>query len=471
MKKMNFKLLFVFISAFALILSSCKDDEGIDYGDPKIPAQGRDFTVIIDDNDVTFTTTLTGITWFTNAQTGTEHQVAGGEVQIFIPIAGSYPFVCSNINAGITYSSDTFFVAIETSNLTFLESGAWKHLTGGHTAGVSNVKKWRVDINSAGECVYFDGPLYYSGFEDAAKVRYPFWAWDVTDEVSAENPYVLALDGGGTFELTSYFNWEPAYNQGIMAAKDYGTISFDGITGTVTTTIFGVTETGTFSFDDETMKLSIKSVVLPIDTSRLNEGQFEEANLGKVRIFSISDSAMQIGIKRSFEGGKPSEWTNVYNFVVDGYVYPPKVLATQPVLTSFSAADIVGTWKYTAVPYDWIGWEDQNAMNNWADTSAIASWAPRGADVAAVYDDVFVFNNDGTCTLNGVANTYTVAAGVITFGTALTTEIAISWFAITGTNAYVLDVLDPAPATGQVWIGIPDGSGKLESLAVRWIKQ
>ena len=56
MKRMNFKLLFVFISAFALILSSCKKDDD-DELDPNIPAEGRDFTVIVAGNDVTFTTT------------------------------------------------------------------------------------------------------------------------------------------------------------------------------------------------------------------------------------------------------------------------------------------------------------------------------------------------------------------------------------------------------------------------------
>ena len=470
MKRMNFKLLFISISAFALILSSCKKDE--DDLDPNIPAKGRDFTVIVDGNDVTFTTTLAGITWFANVKSGSEHQAEAGEVEIFLPIAGTYPFVCSNIKDGITYSSDTFDVVIATSNLTFLESGAWLYLTGGHTAGVANVKKWRLDMTADADVVYFDGPLYYSGHEDATGTRYPYWSWDIVQEISADNPYTFTNDDGSTQEMTSYFNWSPAYkgNEWIMAPQDYGTISFDGISGQATTTIFGETETGSFSFDDVTMKLELKNVTLPIDTGRLNEGQYEEVNLGKVRIFAISDSAMQIGIKRSYEGGNVSEWTNVYNFIVDGYTYPEKAALEQPVKTGFSAAELVGTWKYTAVPYDWIGWENKDVLNNWADTAAIANWAPRGADVAAVYDDEFVFDAVGNCTLNGVANTYTYADGKITFGTALSTEIAISWFAITGTEVYILDVVDPAPGAGEIWIGIQNGD-KDESMAVRWVKQ
>ena len=486
MKKMKLKLLLAVFSAVVVAFSSCKKDDNPEVS--KIPVLDKDFSFVVTDNDVAFSTTLIGTVFFTDLTTTTEYSTVDGEVSVNLPIAGTYPFICTHVIDGVDYVSDTFNVSILVSDLTYLDSGPWLYLTGGHSGQTANPKTWKMDMNAAGKCVYFAGPLYYSGYSDGDDRReeYVYWAWDV---LPSQLPYTVNGQ-----EMTSFFNWEPDYpgNTWIMAPGDYGTIKFDGVNKTVTTNIFGVTANGTFNFNPETYKLTINGVILPIDTARLNDhgGQYAENDLHNVRIFSLSDSAMQIGIKRSTEGGNLSQWINVYNFICADYNYPvqEEFTFTEPVKTSFTAADLVGTWIYDSVAQDWIGWTkvgDQGTssesirLNSWSTRSemvtTLTSWGGKADSIFTANDaKEYVFNNDGTCTLAGVANTYTVANGVITFGTALTDEISVVFFALTGTEVKVLDVkLDNSGAAytyDGIWIGQKNGD-KNESMSVHLIKK
>ncbi|MBN2212887.1 MAG: hypothetical protein JW723_01470 [Bacteroidales bacterium] len=492
MKRIEFKLLFVFLSAFMLMLSSCEKDENGE--ESKIPVLNKDFSYTVDENDVTFTTSLVGTVIFKDCTTGTEYQPVDGSVVVNLPVAGTYPFICNTIIEGIAYNSDTFDVVITQSDLTYLESGLWLYLTGGHTAGVANEKTWRLDMNAAGKCVYFAGPLYYSGYSvgDDRREEWVYWAWNVLPE---QLPYTVNGQ-----EMTSFFNWEPDYpgNTWIMPAQDYGTITFDGVAKTVSTAVFGVTENGTFNLDPETWKLTITGVTLPIDTGRLNEGQYEETNLQNLRIFSLSDSAMQIGIKRSYEGGDESKWVNVYNFVCDDYDYPvPEEFTFEEApKTSVTATDLVGTWKIGDVPMGWIGYTkvgDQGTtiparlFEKWDDrtevVATLSSWGLDKIDSVFTANDAFtyVFNGDGSCTLNGVANNYSVSNGIITFTTALTTEFSMvtSWLnhTLTGTAVTIIDVNNygseeeyEAYTPEGIWIGQKNGD-KNEYSGFHLVKQ
>ncbi|MBN1182769.1 MAG: hypothetical protein JXB49_10810 [Bacteroidales bacterium] len=488
---MNFKTLLVIISAMMLIFSSCKKDEEEENGDPNQPVLNKNFSFTVTSNDVVFTTTITaGNVWFTNCKTGTEYPTVDQTVTVNIYLKGTYKFLCSAYIDGTTYVSDTFNVVIGSSDLTFLESGAWLWLTGGHDGDDPVTKTWKLDINSDGKCVYYSGPLHYSGYEGAGGDRrdeFVYWAWDVMPN---QLPYTLS---DGT-EMSSFFNWEPDYpnNTWIMAANDYGTITFDGVNMTVETDIFGETTTGSFDFDPTTMKLTLNNVVLPIDTGRLNDGQYEDENLHNLRIFALADSGMQIGIKRTYEGGNESKWVNVYNFICDDYVYPvPEEFSyTEPLNTSITAADLEGTWVYAAVPQNWVSWTgvgDQGSnnpaalLNNWVTRSDIAttltSWGAGNADSIFTANDAyeFVFESSGNCTLAGVANTYTVSGGVITFGTALTTEFACIWINPTGTSVSVIDVAKNNDGTdyvddGSLWLGQKNGD-KNESSCVHIMKK
>jgi hypothetical protein len=302
-------------------------------------------------------------------------------------------------------------------------------------------------------------------------------------------------------EQTSFFNWEPDYagNTWIMPAQDYGTITFNGVDLTVSTNVFGEIKSGSFDFDPTTMKLTINNCILPIDTGRLNEGQYEEFNLHNLRIFSLADSGMQVGIKRSFEGGDVSEWVNVYNFICDDYDYPvPEEFTFEEApKTSATAADLVGTWKLADVPMGWIGYTKVGDQGTTIPARLFEKWDKRAdvvatleswglSDIAAEFTandaNTYVFNADGSCTLNGVANNFAVSNGIITLTTALDSSefhMETGWLnhVLGGTDITVIDVNhygseeEYADYTPEgIWIGQQNGD-KNEYSGFQLVKQ
>lgn len=484
MSKLNFKLMITLMAAIPLmfVMSCNPDDEGKkEETNEFLPVLDENFEFTVDGNDVTFTTTISGNVWVTVNEI--DYTMVDQTVTVNLPLEGTYAFTCSTLGSGVQLTSDPFNVVIEQDDLSFLDEGLWKHLSG----GANQTKTWKLDLNDEGKSLWFNSPLHFSGADSN-----PYWAWDVLPE---ELPY--DLDGT---EMTSFFNWTPAYadNTWLMAAYEYGTITFKGTDRTVVLKDIEGTETsGSFTFDPETWKMTLSGVVLPIDTSRLNEPQYTEDDLGNVRIFSLSDSAMQIGIKRTYEGladdgvsQKESRWVNVYNFIVDGYTYEKEEFTyTEPIKTSFTAADLEGTWKFDAVAQDWIGWHGDGNKGTTIESKRLNSWASReemittlsdwnGSDVTSIFDaadaNEYVFNADGTCTLAGIDNTYSVTDGVITFGTDLTTELQVVFINLTGTSATVLEVVNDADGETYtyegIWLGQKNGD-KSESSAVHLVKQ
>lgn len=476
---MKLKIFFSVLAACILLFTySCKKDEVVPESDT--PVLGTDFNFTVNANTVTFTTTLVGNVWFKNEATSIEYPAVAGTVDVFISTAGVYSFTCNTLVEGAPEASLPFDVEILQDDLGFLNSELWINLAG----GLNQTKTWTMDMSSTGKCVYFDGPVFFSGEEGD-----PYWSWDVLD---SDLPYTTQ----SATVWDQYFNWSPEYatNNWLMAAQDYGTITFSGNDGVAGTSKFGTAETGSFTFDTATMKIVLSGVTLPIDTGRVNEGQYED--LANIRIYSLSDSAMQLGLKRAFEGGEESKWTMIYNFICDDYVYPVTESFTfeEAVETSFTAADLVGTWKYEDVPMGWIAWTKvgdlgttvpAHLFEKW-DTRAqvvttLESWGAASVDSTFTAHDVneYIFNGDGTCTLAGVANTYTVDAGVITFGTELTagTEFSQVWLDLVGTEIKVLDFSKYGPEDDLsdhsypgVWIGQKNGD-KTEYSAVQIIKQ
>ncbi|WP_421871421.1 hypothetical protein [Marinoscillum sp.] len=478
MKQSTLKLCVLLLTAIPLMfLASCETDEPKKEDDTNefLPVLDENFEYQVDGNDVNFTTTINGNVWVT--VNDVDYNFADKKVTVNLPNQGDYTFTCSSLGSGEILSSDPFTVTIEQDDLSFLDEGLWKSLSG----GANKTKTWRLDINADAETKYFVGPMFFSGFENEEIGRQPYWAWDVLPE---DLPYDLQGN-----EMTGFFNWSPDYenNTWIMPAANYGTITFDGTNQKVTATdVFGEESEGSFSFNDETWKLTLTGVILPIDTGRLYEPQFTDENLGLVRIFTLTDSAMQIGIKRSYEGFDEegnqivSEWTNVYNFIVVGYDYPEAEEFTyaEPVDTEFTAADLEGTWVYADAPFDWIGWTGTGnqgtiipavPLNGWADAAAMlaADWLGISqAQLDAAHAMEFTFGDDGSVTVGDVTTTYTVDAGVITFGEAVTFNIGDHWFSVSGTSVKKLSV----PDQDGIWIGNQNES-KAESACVHLIKQ
>ncbi len=504
MKKLNFNLLTVLLSVLMLtFVTSCNDDGDDPKPVSKTPVLNENFSFVVTGNDVVFTTTLTGSVWFTNVTAVTDYNAVDGTVTVNIPLKGSYPFTCSALVDGQTYTSDEFTVAIENDDFTFLSDGIWKALTGGSGGN----KVWVLDI----EKKFFHAIADYYGDEDAGATGQNAWGpwgggyvseYDLGGEISfngEEGTVLLKFNGetkNGSFTFETFDRPAAAdylnYGSGVTTYDLWN----DGF-------VNGPYKYLPLSEQMGTMHLS-EGLHFPLDSARfyndaikglntVNPSQFLEEDLRNCDIVHLSDSAMVVRIKRSFEGDNDNKCWMLYNFIVKGYEYAKEEFTyTEPIKTSFTQADLVGTWKYANMPQGWIAWAAAGNKGTNIPAHMFGMWDTReqvvtdlvswgAADAADVFtaneNNTYVFNQDGTCTLNGVANTYTVANGIITFGTALAgTEWSLVWISMTGTELKAIDFAfygDPEPVAYTplgLWIG-QQNDAKNEYKAVQLVKQ
>ena len=499
MKKMNFKTLFVFISALVLVISSCKKDEE-EEKNPNQPVLNKNFSYTVVDNDVNFETQLSGIVWFTNATFGTEYYTEDGLATVRIPLAGTYKFLCTALIDGVDYESDTFNVVIGTTNTTFLESGIWKSLTGGPNGS----KHWVLDTLG----VLFHQPLDFYGDADYAPNDNGAWA-----------PW-------GGVKIT---DWMAEGYTNICE----GDITFNGVSGVATVNLNGETYSGIFTMKEKTRDPNFLAIPeangggslwdrlindpynlgfisaqtadltltgdvrVPLDYFRAtDDGQFEAADMQNVMIMSCTDSALIIRVKRSTNGGNPDPGYLLYNYIVAEYDYPEKVVPA-PINTAFDATTLVGTWKLdTAQACGWVNYYDGALFNAWDSRTAMmtdfANWWSYGDPANTAHVDsmvnglnaaselVTVTFTASSCTIHNAkfdqttATTtetdytagYTVDAGVITFDSDI--ELSAIQVNLQGTEVHVID-----PTNGSdkgIWIGQKNGD-KWESSLAHLIKQ
>jgi hypothetical protein len=265
-----------------------------------------------------------------------------------------------------------------------------------------------------------------------------------------------------------------------MPAADYGTMTFDLKGGAAHATINHLTipalgtQNGTFLLDLASHTLQLNNAVILHPSAIESQAKNGWDN---VRILTLTEDYMQINIPGAHS----------LNFISKDYAdkwVPSTVAYAEPVKTTFEQADLIGTWKYNTVSQSWIGWEVKGSkiggalLNNWPTRAAmlteLVSWGGDPATITSTDGNLYIFNEDGTCSLNGVANTYTVSKGVITFGTPLAgTEWNLIYITLTGTKVSVLNVTSrddkPYTSTG-IWIGQRNGD-KNEDAAVQLVKQ
>jgi len=481
------------LGALAVSFTACKTEEPDVFGKP---VRDKDFTVTVTGNNVVAkcsNTAMTSVLWEVN----TGVQSTEKEATFYVPIAGEYKLVLSVSNGGDYLSSDTIPFTIAATDVEYYNKGIWKALTGGSNA----TKHWVLDV----EKKFFHNPIDFYGDAEAG----------------------LGADGKswGPWGGTSIVDWG--------GTPEEGEIAFNALTGEVTVTIDGVTQTGKYNLkvydrpeDFVTPKLpattafpngptlwenfltgkysylgSLSSQMgdlkfatglrFPMDHGRItndanttNPSQFLTSDLENVTIMHCTDSSLVVRVKRTYEGDKESKCWLLYNFRVKEYTYVPEAFTyTEPIKTSVTAADLVGTWKYDAVAQDWIGWDaigtkgtvvQAKLLNDWATGDAmsttLASW---GGDVTVFTtnaNNTYVFNADGSCSLNGSANTYSVSNGVITFGTALAgTEWSQVWISLSGTQVKIANPKVGTALSG-LWLG-QQNDGKNEYKAIHLVKQ
>lgn len=480
------------MSVSVLFFTACKDDKKDDPKQSTLvkPVYGEHFSVSVDGNDVTLACTMeaaAAVIWAVNDKEYTEKTVT-----VNIPTQGTYSVVLSVSADGLSYlESDPYEFEIETSDLTFLESGFWKDLTGGPEGG----KVWVLDMEGA----YFHAMEDYYGDAEAGAANADAWG-----------PFGGGVTGGPNDALG-------------------GEISFDGATGTVTLTYDGETKSGQFSLDvkarpsaedymtyatdvkfdlwetgfvngpykyldlsDEiaTVKFD-EGLHFPLDQKRFYndehetiKGQFLPADLETCDIVHIQDNALVLRVKRTYEGDEESKCWMFYNYIVKGYEYEEKPEAVVPVVEGFEASELVGSWKLaSATTVAWIGWEENNIFDLWETreeyVAEMTNWwkfgnpeeeevvARIGAGKSAAADKVELeFKADGTATIKNVDYddeadtevetvyevTYTVNNGILTFDK----EVSINGIADTFVTTE-LQILQPENGTDGIWLGVTNG--------------
>ncbi len=134
------------MSVSVLFFTACKDDKTDEPTKQTLvkPVYGEHFTVQVDGNNVILACTMeaaAAVIWSVNDKEYSEKTVT-----VNIPTKGTYAVVLSVSSDGLTYlESDPYEFEIETSDLSFLESGFWKDLTGGPEGG----KVWVLDMEGS----------------------------------------------------------------------------------------------------------------------------------------------------------------------------------------------------------------------------------------------------------------------------------------------------------------------------------
>jgi hypothetical protein len=472
MKKINYLTSILGVLLILLAYACKKEETPVD----NTPVLDVNFFYEVNAHVVTFTTTLTGNVWWTESGSGTDYTAVNQEAEVEFAEAGTYTFTCSVLDEGETLTSTPFDVVVEIGDTSVYAAEYWINLTGGYNKS----KTWVLDVDAK----VLPGPLSFMGT-----------AWDfVLEENVGDDAWLWDADLNFTFEDDSAnvrMDWP--------GEEGYGSMTFDLINGKNFTADKKKTaaESGTYVLDWDTRTLTITGATILHDYKPFAvvdgvvvDGKTGISDWNNYKIYDLTDTLLRLAVSRDQDvHGEGVCWliynfveTNIYESIV---VEQPKTYEA-PVLSSFTAADLEGTWIYDQVAQDWIGWVEEGSgeggkrLNGWTTRADMAStlegWGASNPDSVFTANDAkeFVFNNDLSCTLAGVANTYSVTDGVITFGTALTDELSLVWISITGTEAHVLDVQydnngDPYTYEG-IWIGVKNGD-KDESSAVHLIKK
>lgn len=491
MKKMSFKLMIALLGIFMLgFATSCDDDDDNGESSGPTPVLNENFFYSVSENVLSFSTTLTGNVWWTDITSATDYTATDKAATINYADAGTYPFVCSHLENGVTYVSDTFEVVITVGDTTIYSDDYWVSLTGGYNKS----KEWVLDV----EGKIFAGPLSFLGTS---------WNFVTSENDNTDDAWLW--DAGASWTFADY----PDTRMLLPGDDGYGYMTFDLIGGKNFVAYKQKedgTETGTFTLNWDTRTItttnatilrSYKPYAFTVEDGTTDTVWYADmagvSDWNNLKIYDLTDSVLRVAVSRDQDvQGEGVCWL-IYNFVAkdvyDNYVSQDEVFTyseDNSVNTSYAASDLVGTWKYAVVPQGWISFAasgDQGTelptylFGQWDTRSDITTeldgWGFSNSDsvFTAHEDDTFVFGNDGNCTINGVSNTYTYSNGVITFGTALSSEISLAWLTITGTTIKVVDVshygdTETSYTPLGTWFGQQNGS-KTEFAAIQLVKQ
>ncbi len=419
-------------ATFTTTFTSCGDDDD-DSNDPNNggssqtttvnkPVEGTDFTVAVDGTNVTVSTALTYGNMYV-LYDGVQYAVKDGKATVSIPIAGDYKMTFNIYENGVNTASDEFSVAITATDLSFLDEGVFKALTGGKAAyeaasadanGYKFTRSWRLDAFLAEIGVEYTKAGYNSGvgfFGDdwwaSAGSFKGSWQNDAANNVNdcAEDATIAFDPVNNVVKFTVKTAYDTTYVYGMKSnAGAYTAGLLDA--GTYYTTFtynkvdeqYGAAGAAVQIADNAKTVLSNSYLEIKLEKKAIGSNGFVRMPLNKIyggwtSIFEnqylnfklMTDETTNVlhaVFGRSVDGGKTEtstegdNWLLFYTYVCDeldaanAYTYEiPSYTVDNVLASTVAASDIQGTWKIapSASPFGWINWANNKTFNAWAD--------------------------------------------------------------------------------------------------------
>ncbi|MDR2057614.1 MAG: hypothetical protein LBP83_04925 [Dysgonamonadaceae bacterium] len=291
-------------------------------------------------------------------------------VTLKIPFAGDYEVQFGvETRGGIVYGEPVTF-HIDNMYAEFISDPLWILLAG----GAGEEKTWYLDLDADAVSRYFVGPLFFYGVDDS---------W-------------LTVTEGQTIDGDSW-NWQPDYkgNSWLFAAADFGTMTFD-LKGGAHVTVEHLTipdrgrEQGSYMIDvdNHTMKM--------VDATPLHDINRDGVvvNWGDIKILSLTENSMQLGVLRDKALSGEDPCLLVYNFISKEYKdnwTPGETVEPEPALPDNwqnDVSQIVSTsikWVLSpTTPFNWANL-DGSLMNSWNTVADYPDWTGFDASIPATY--------------------------------------------------------------------------------------
>ncbi|WP_194768456.1 hypothetical protein [Tamlana sp. I1] len=324
----------------------------------------QDFTTDPGGNTVIMTNNTPGVTLTWDYVTGKSNKA---KETVKYAFKGDYTIKITAVTAGGLVELDPVTITVTDDNLSYVDDPLWNLLSG----GVGNSKTWLLDLDANGDSKYFAGPMYFYGTDNA---------WLEGGE---------AWEGGDTGCYgDDCWNWSPDWkgNQWIATQGDYGTMTFSLDGGPFLTTnhlmipSYGE-ESGTYFLDIDAKTLTTSNATI----LHTNENDACVDNWGIMKVFSITENSLQLGVLRKDSCDGPA--TLVFNFITKEYsdnwvpeeIIPEQDEGFEPTFASGELLQILTGgpaagrfWKLdgNGNPVDWlaggIGWTTSASSSyNW----------------------------------------------------------------------------------------------------------
>jgi hypothetical protein len=459
------KILNLFVSLFLgfSLITSCSPDEITPESADVTPedlVEGIAFKIEHDaaNQNIVYLKSLMG-SQYTPLWTHPQGRSQEPTVELKMAFAGTYEVRFGvQTRGGAVFGPPATFT-IDEMYAEFISDPLWTLLAG----GAGEEKTWYLDLDADAVSRYFVGPLYFYGVDDS---------W-------------LTVTDGQTVDGDSW-NWCPDYpgNSWLFAAVDFGSMTFDLKDGAnvrvehLSIPARGI-ETGTYMIDVENHTLKM------VDASPLHDVNRDGVVIdwGDIKIMSLTEDAMQLGVLRDAVLSGEGACLLVYNFISKNYKdnwTPGETTEPDIVLPDGWQDDIsqivTSSIKWVLSPTTPFNWANSagELLNGWSAAADYPEWAGFvAADADAYADFSLTLNSDDHSAVyvapDGREQTgsYELSEnGYYTF-TGFTPSVSIgSWMVLRTTDDNQWRVVRIEKGTTGIvtgmWVGIPNPDNSSE---------